>query len=34
MDGEFTIRQRDVMRWALRTCRSIMAELREDFESL
>ena len=34
MDGEFTVRQRGIMRWALRKCRSIMSELREDFESL
>ena len=34
MDGDFTVRQRGIMRWALRKCRSIMAELREDFESL
>jgi hypothetical protein len=34
MDGEFTVRQRGIMRWALRKCRSIMDELREDFESL
>jgi hypothetical protein len=34
MEGEFTIQQRGIMRWALRKCRSIIAELREDFESL
>jgi len=34
MDGEFTVQQRNIMRWALRTCRSIMTELREDFGSL
>lgn len=34
MDGEFTVQQRRIMRWALRTCRSIMTELREEFESL
>jgi hypothetical protein len=34
MDGEFTVRQRGIMRWALHKCRSIMTELREDFESL
>jgi hypothetical protein len=34
MDGEFTVRQRGIMRWALGKCRSIMTELREDFESL
>ena len=34
MEGEFTIRQRGIMRWALRKCRSIMTELREEFESL
>lgn len=33
-DGEFTVRQRSIMRWALHKCRSIMTELREDFESL
>jgi hypothetical protein len=34
MDGEFTIQQRNIMRWALRKCRSIVTELREEFESL
>lgn len=34
MDGEFTVRQRNIMRWALRTCRSIMTKLHEEFESL
>lgn len=34
MDGEFTVRQRGIMRWALQKCRTIMTELREDFESL
>ena len=34
MDGELTIRQRGIMHWALRKCRSIMDELREDFDSL
>ena len=34
MEGEFTVQQRGVMRWALRKCRSIATELREDFESL
>jgi hypothetical protein len=34
MEGEFTVRQRNIMRWALRKCRSIATELREDFESL
>jgi hypothetical protein len=34
MEGEFTVQQRNVMRWALRKCRSIATELREDFESL
>jgi hypothetical protein len=34
MEGEFTVRQRNIMRWAHRTCRSIMTELREEFESL
>jgi hypothetical protein len=34
MYGEFTVRQRGIMRWALHKCRSIMTELREDFESL
>ena len=34
MEGEFTVRQRGIMRWALRTCHSIMTKIREDFESL
>ena len=34
MEGEFTIQQRGIMRWALRKCRSIMTKLREEFESL
>lgn len=34
MEGEFTIQQRNILRWALRKCRSIITELREDFESL
>jgi hypothetical protein len=34
MEGEFTIRQSNIMRWALRNCRSIATELREEFESL
>ncbi len=34
MEGEFTIQQRGIMRWAIRKCRSIMTELREEFESL
>ena len=34
MEGEFTIRQRGIMRWAIRKCRSIMTEMREEFESL
>jgi hypothetical protein len=34
MEGEFTTRQRGIMRWAIRKCRSIMTELREEFESL
>jgi len=34
MEGEFTVQQRSIMRWALRKCRSIMTELREEFESL
>ena len=34
MEGEFTTQQRGIMRWALRKCRSIMSELREEFESL
>lgn len=34
MEGEFTIRQRGIMRWAIRKCRSIMSERREEFESL
>jgi hypothetical protein len=34
MEGEFTTQQRGIMRWALRKCRSIATELREDFESL
>jgi hypothetical protein len=34
MDGEFTIQQRNIMCWALRKCRSIATELREEFESL
>ena len=34
MEGEFTIQQRGIMRWALRKCRSIMTKLREEFEFL
>jgi len=34
MDGEFTIQQRNILRWAIRTCRRIMAEMRELSESL
>jgi hypothetical protein len=34
MEGEFTIQQRGIMRWAIRKCRSIMTKLGEDFESL
>ncbi len=34
MEGEFTIQQRSIMRWALRKCRRIMTEMREEFESL
>jgi hypothetical protein len=34
MDGEFTVRQRNIMRWALRTCRSAVTKMREEFESL
>ena len=34
MEGEFTIQQRGIMRWAIRKCRSIMTKLREEFESL
>ena len=34
MEGEFTIDQRGIMRWAIRKCRSIMTKLREEFESL
>jgi hypothetical protein len=34
MEGEFTIQQRGIMRWAIRKCRSIMTKLRGEFESL
>jgi hypothetical protein len=34
MEGEFTTRQRGIMCWAIRKCRSIMTESREEFESL
>lgn len=34
MEGEFTIQQRGIMRWAIRKCRSIMTKLHEEFESL
>ena len=34
MEGEFTTRQRGIMRWAIRKCRSIMTKLRGEFESL
>jgi hypothetical protein len=34
MEGEFTVRQRNIMRWALRKCHSTATELREEFESL
>ena len=34
MEGEFTIQQRNILRWALRKCRSITTELPKDFESL
>ena len=34
MEGDFTVQQRSIMRWALRKCRSIATELREEFESL
>ena len=34
MEGEFTVQQRNIMRWALRKCRSIVTEIREEFESL
>jgi len=34
MEGEFTVQQRNIMRWALRKCHNIATELREEFESL
>jgi hypothetical protein len=34
MEGEFTVQQRNIMRWALRKCRSIVTEIRDEFESL
>lgn len=34
IDGEITVQQSKVMHWAIRTCRRIMAEMRELSESL
>jgi hypothetical protein len=34
VEGELTSRQLGALRWAVRKCRKIAAELREDFESL